>query len=73
MGKGDKKTKKGKRFAGSYGRVRPRKKSKNETMISRPAINNENKQEVKAKKEVSKKKPVKKKTTKKKSKIEKTK
>ena len=34
MGKGDKKSKKGKRFAGSYGRVRIRK-VKNEIFITR--------------------------------------
>ncbi len=31
MGKGDKKTKRGKIFRGSYGKTRPRKKTKNTT------------------------------------------
>lgn len=29
MGRGDKKTKKGKRFLGSYGKIRPARKQKN--------------------------------------------
>ncbi|MCS6980541.1 MAG: 30S ribosomal protein THX [Flavobacteriales bacterium] len=34
MGKGDKKTEKGKRFKGSYGNPRPRKKKKKTTATS---------------------------------------
>ncbi|MDA3823432.1 MAG: 30S ribosomal protein THX [Bacteroidales bacterium] len=36
MGKGDKKTKRGKIFGGSFGRTRPRKKTK-ETIVAKPA------------------------------------
>ena len=56
MGRGDKKSKKGKRFAGSYGRVRIRKvKSENFT----PHIKEEEKEDkknIKKKKSVTKKK-----------------
>ncbi len=33
MGKGDKKTKRGKLFSGSYGRLRPRKKQSGNTIV----------------------------------------
>ncbi|MGL4346872.1 MAG: 30S ribosomal protein THX [Chitinophagaceae bacterium] len=33
MGRGDKKTKKGKRFQGSYGKIRPQKKIKSTTKV----------------------------------------
>lgn len=37
MGKGDKKTGKGKRFMGSYGKTRPRKKNKKSAAAAKKA------------------------------------
>ena len=59
MGKGDKKSKKGKRFAGSYGRVRIRKVKK-ETFVTSVKEEIEVKQTITKKKTSSKKKVTKK-------------
>ena len=59
MGRGDKKSKKGKRFAGSYGRVRIRK-VKNEAFVTRFKDEIEVKQTSTKKKTSSKKKVTKK-------------
>tara|TARA_B100000700_G_scaffold326334_1_gene437592 strand:- start:388 stop:591 length:204 start_codon:yes stop_codon:yes gene_type:complete len=67
MGRGDKKTKKGKRFAGSYGRVRIRKE-KTEKYIVKPKDKEQEpivKEKVKKKTAPKKKKTAKKTTTKK--------
>lgn len=73
MGKGDRKTKKGKISMGSYGVRRPRSKNKKSypAMADRPAKKSEEKakkkEEPAASKETTAKKPAKKKTTAKKS------
>ena len=59
MGRGDKKSKKGKRFAGSYGRVRIRK-IKNETLKTTVKEETEVKKTITKKKSTSKKKVTKK-------------
>ena len=63
MGRGDKKSKKGKRFKGSYGVVRPRKKNNDDNTIK-----HKNKLEEKVEKKVEEKKKT---TTKKKTKTKK--
>ena len=63
MGRGDKKTKKGKRFASSYGRVRVRKE-KTEKYFVKPKVKKE--EEIVETKAAPKKKTTAKKTTKKK-------
>jgi ribosomal small subunit protein bTHX len=60
MGRGDKKTKKGKRFASSYGRVRVRKE-KTEKYFVKPKVKKE--EEVVETKAAPKKKTTAKKTT----------
>tara|TARA_B100001029_G_C14924475_1_gene373923 strand:+ start:630 stop:833 length:204 start_codon:yes stop_codon:yes gene_type:complete len=67
MGRGDKKTKKGKRFAGSYGKVRIRKE-KTDKYIVKPKEKEQEpvvKEQVKKKTAPKKKKTAKKTTTKK--------
>ncbi len=49
MGKGDKKTKRGKITQGSYGKTRPRKASKPATTVEKPAKVKEEKAEPKPK------------------------
>ena len=62
MGRGDKKTKKGKRFASSYGRVRVRKE-KTEKYFVKPKAKKEEEVIVVEKKAAPKKKTTAKKTT----------
>ncbi len=68
MGKGDKKTKRGKIVNGSYGRLRPKKKRKNKYV--KPAVQAETTPEKKV--EVSEEAPKAKKTTTKKTTTKKT-
>ena len=68
MGRGDKKTKKGKRFAGSYGKVRVRKEKTEQNFVKPKAKKEEiivEKKSVPKKKTTVKKTTTKKKTTKK--------
>jgi 30S ribosomal protein S31 len=58
MGKGDKKSKKGKISMGSYGKLRPRNKVKS-SVIAENAIDATPKKEAAPKKEVAAKKPAK--------------
>ena len=63
MGRGDKKTKKGKRFAGSYGKVRVRKEKTEQNFVKPKAKKEEVAVEVVEKKDTPKKKTTSKKTT----------
>ena len=63
MGRGDKKTKKGKRFAGSYGKVRVRKEKTGQNFVKPKAKKEEELEVVVEKKDVPKKKTSSKKTT----------
>lgn len=51
MGKGDIKTKKGKRFANSYGKLRPRKTKISQFIVNPVAIKKEQEEEVEKKSE----------------------
>ena len=50
MGKGDKKTKRGKLFSGSYGRLRPRKAKKQTFQTTKPDTSAADKKKGRAKK-----------------------
>ena len=71
MGRGDKKTKKGKRFAGSYGKVRVRKEKTEQNFVKPKAKKEEELEVVVEKKAAPKKKKISKKTTTKKKVIKK--
>ena len=74
MGKGDRKTKKGKIRIGSYGKLRPRKKATN-TFVPKKVEKVKKQEETKKKvavKKITKKKAAVKKTTKKKTVVKKT-
>ena len=73
MGRGDKKTKKGKRFAGSYGKVRVRKEKTEQNFVKPKAKKEEELAVVVEKKAAPKKKKISKKTTTKKKVIKKEK
>ena len=60
MGRGDKKTKKGKRFAGSYGKVRVRKEKTEQNFVKQKAKKEEKLAVVVEKKAAPKKKVTKK-------------
>ncbi|MBL4715826.1 MAG: 30S ribosomal protein THX [Bacteroidia bacterium] len=59
MGKGDRKTEKGKRFKGSYGNSRPRKSTK--AAVAKPAAKKAAPKKTEAKKKITKAKKAKKK------------
>jgi len=72
MGKGDKKTKKGKIFAGSFG-VSRKKKTNNVAVIAKPKVKKETAKKADTKVAVETKKPVAKKVVTKKTTTKKTK
>ena len=55
MGKGDKKTKRGKLFKGSHGKLHPRKKVKDVSVKVKPEVKAEDEPKTKEKKAVKKK------------------